>query len=70
MIALTATELAEATGGVLAGIAVHAVVAGAVVTDSRDVEPGGLFVALGGEHVGNSDRLQHAPRRARDRRGA
>lgn len=55
MIALTATEVAEATGGALEGIALHAVIAGAVVTDSRDVEPGGLFVALGGEHVDGHD---------------
>lgn len=55
MIALSATEIAEATGGVVHGLAEHALVAGAVVTDSRDVEPGGLFVALPGEHVDGHD---------------
>lgn len=54
MIALTAAEIAAATGGVL-----HAepslVVSGPVVVDSRDVLPGGLFVALPGEHVDGHD---------------
>ena len=55
MIALTAAQIAEATGGTLHGVAHAQVVAGAVVTDSRDVEPGGLFVALPGEHVDGHD---------------
>lgn len=55
MIALTAAEVAEATGGSLHGVAPATVVAGAVVTDSRQVEPGGLFVALPGEHVDGHD---------------
>jgi UDP-N-acetylmuramoyl-tripeptide--D-alanyl-D-alanine ligase len=55
VIALSVTELAEATGGVPHGIAAHTIVAGPVVTDSRDVEPGGLFVALPGEHVDGHD---------------
>jgi UDP-N-acetylmuramoyl-tripeptide--D-alanyl-D-alanine ligase len=54
VIALTAAEIAAATGGVL-----HAdpalVVSGPVVVDSRDVLPGGLFVALPGEHVDGHD---------------
>ena len=58
MIALTAAEIAAATGGVLRGPAATTpalVVGGAVVVDSRDVEPGGLFVALPGEHVDGHD---------------
>ncbi|AEE45744.1 UDP-N-acetylmuramoyl-tripeptide--D-alanyl-D-alanine ligase [Cellulomonas fimi] len=59
MIALTAAEIAAATGGVLRAepdVDPHGlVVAGAVVTDSREVEPGGLFVALPGEHVDGHD---------------
>ncbi|MDM7856190.1 UDP-N-acetylmuramoyl-tripeptide--D-alanyl-D-alanine ligase [Cellulomonas alba] len=55
MIALTAAEIAAATGGVLRGLEPVSLVSGAVVTDSRDVEPGGLFVALPGEHVDGHD---------------
>jgi len=51
VIALTAAEVAEATGGTLHALAPATLVHGAVVTDSRQVEPGGLFVALPGEHV-------------------
>ena len=56
MIALTAAEIAAATGGEVRAVG-HGplVVSGAVVTDSRDVEPGGLFVALPGEHVDGHD---------------
>jgi UDP-N-acetylmuramoyl-tripeptide--D-alanyl-D-alanine ligase len=55
VIALTAAEIAAATGGVLRGIDPAHVVAGAVVSDSREVEPGGLFVALPGENVDGHD---------------
>lgn len=55
MIALTAAEVARATGGTLHGIDEATVVTGPVVTDSRQVEPGGLFVALAGEHVDGHD---------------
>ncbi|NKY40435.1 Mur ligase domain-containing protein, partial [Cellulomonas septica] len=56
MIALTAAEIAAATGGVLrADVDPALVVAGPVVVDSREVEPGGLFVALPGEHVDGHD---------------
>ncbi|ROS28213.1 UDP-N-acetylmuramoyl-tripeptide--D-alanyl-D-alanine ligase [Cellulomonas sp. PhB150] len=56
MIALTAAEIAAATGGeVRATGPGPLVVSGAVVTDSRDVETGGLFVALPGEHVDGHD---------------
>ncbi|MCA5893150.1 UDP-N-acetylmuramoyl-tripeptide--D-alanyl-D-alanine ligase [Isoptericola sp. NEAU-Y5] len=54
MIDLTAADVAEATGGRLhaeAGTRVH----GPVVVDSRRVEAGSLFVALGGEHVDGHD---------------
>ncbi|WP_456825230.1 UDP-N-acetylmuramoyl-tripeptide--D-alanyl-D-alanine ligase [Cellulomonas sp. P5_E12] len=54
MIALTAAEIAAATGGVLRGAAATdpaLVVSGPVVVDSRDDVTGGLFVALAGEHV-------------------
>lgn len=54
MIPLTAAEVATVTGGRLAGPATTAVT-GAVVTDSRLVEPGSLFVALPGEHVDGHD---------------
>ncbi|GEL94244.1 UDP-N-acetylmuramoyl-tripeptide--D-alanyl-D-alanine ligase [Cellulomonas composti] len=55
MIALTAAEIATATAGTLNGVDGGFLVAGAVVTDSRDVEPGGMFVALPGEHVDGHD---------------
>ncbi len=59
MIALTAAEVAAATGGVLSGVSPGTVVSGPVVSDSRDVLPGALFVALPGEHV---DGHEFAPR--------
>jgi len=55
VIALTAAEIAAATNGVLSGIAPEHIVTGPVVTDSREVLPGGLFVALPGEHVDGHD---------------
>lgn len=57
MIALTAAEVAAATGGVLRpGAADPAtLVTGPVVVDSRRSEPGALFVALPGEHVDGHD---------------
>ncbi|WP_029288751.1 UDP-N-acetylmuramoyl-tripeptide--D-alanyl-D-alanine ligase [Cellulomonas sp. HZM] len=56
MIALTAAEVAAATGGRLHGVGDEPLlVRGSVVTDSREVEPGGLFVALPGEHVDGHD---------------
>lgn len=57
MIALTAAEVAAATGGVLhpASLAPSTLVTGPVVIDSRQVEPGALFVALGGERVDGHD---------------
>ena len=58
MIALTAAEIAAATGGVLRGAAATdpaLVVSGPVVVDSRDDVTGGLFVALPGENVDGHD---------------
>ena len=57
MIALTAAQVAAATGGRLhpADLDPATVVSGAVVVDSRQVEPGSLFVALPGEHVDGHD---------------
>ncbi|WP_421741852.1 UDP-N-acetylmuramoyl-tripeptide--D-alanyl-D-alanine ligase [Cellulomonas sp.] len=58
MIALTAAEIAAATGGVLRGTAATdpaLVVSGPVVVDSRDDITGGLFVALPGENVDGHD---------------
>ncbi|TDD69624.1 UDP-N-acetylmuramoyl-tripeptide--D-alanyl-D-alanine ligase [Jiangella aurantiaca] len=50
MIPLTLAEVASATGGRLDAVADPAVrVTGPVVTDSRELEPGGLFVARRGE---------------------
>jgi UDP-N-acetylmuramoyl-tripeptide--D-alanyl-D-alanine ligase len=55
VIALTAQDVAAVTGGVLAGVAPATVVSGPVVTDSREVDPGALFVALPGENVDGHD---------------
>ncbi|WP_210505330.1 UDP-N-acetylmuramoyl-tripeptide--D-alanyl-D-alanine ligase [Naasia sp. SYSU D00057] len=51
MIALTLTEIAEAVSGRLEarGASPEAVVDGPVETDSREIEPGGIFVAKPGE---------------------
>jgi len=60
VIALTATEVAAATGGRLypPTLSPALLVHGPVVVDSRQVETGALFVALPGEH---SDGHDHAP---------
>ncbi|MEV8093578.1 UDP-N-acetylmuramoyl-tripeptide--D-alanyl-D-alanine ligase [Kitasatospora sp. NPDC085879] len=55
MIALTLAEAAAAVGGTLDGADPEAVVTGPVVVDSRQVQPGGLFVAVVGEHVDGHD---------------
>ena len=56
MIAMTLREVAEATGGRLAGGAdPGARVTGPVVVDSRQVVPGALFAALPGERVDGHD---------------
>jgi UDP-N-acetylmuramoyl-tripeptide--D-alanyl-D-alanine ligase len=59
MIALSLSEVAAATGGRLAGGAEPGTaITGPVVADSRQVEPGALFVALPGERTDGHD---HAP---------
>jgi UDP-N-acetylmuramoyl-tripeptide--D-alanyl-D-alanine ligase len=56
VIDLTLTEVAAAVGGVLAGATdPDAVVTGPVTVDSRRVVPGGLFVAVAGEHHDGHD---------------
>ncbi|HEY0486149.1 MAG TPA: UDP-N-acetylmuramoyl-tripeptide--D-alanyl-D-alanine ligase [Mycobacteriales bacterium] len=56
MIPMTLAEVAAATGGTLAGGAAPGTsVTGPVEFDSRKVAPGGLFLALPGEHVDGHD---------------
>ncbi|PVU81616.1 UDP-N-acetylmuramoyl-tripeptide--D-alanyl-D-alanine ligase [Cellulomonas sp. WB94] len=57
MIALTAAEVATATGGILhpSTLAPSTLVTGPVVIDSRLAQPGALFVALAGEHSDGHD---------------
>lgn len=58
MIALTAAQVAALAGGTLTlpdGVAAEDVVVTSVVTDSREVTPGALFVAIAGEHVDGHD---------------
>ncbi|WP_258726767.1 UDP-N-acetylmuramoyl-tripeptide--D-alanyl-D-alanine ligase [Cellulomonas sp. NS3] len=57
MIALTAADIAAATGGALRpeSLDPRTVLHGPVVVDSRQVGPGSLFVALPGEHVDGHD---------------
>lgn len=56
MIALTAADLAVLVAGTLAGpVDPEARISGPVVIDSRLVEPGGVFVALRGEHLDGHD---------------
>lgn len=62
MIAWTAQQVAEATGGRLVQVDPTVLVTGPVVTDSRQVEPGSLFVALPGEHVDGHDYAERAVR--------
>ena len=59
MIALTLAEVAELTGGALAGPA-DAVVTGSVTLDSRTVAAGDLFVAVPGERADGHDFLPAA----------
>lgn len=54
MIALSLTDIAEITGGTIHGLEESSdvpVVSGAVVTDSREAEPGSLYVARIGESM-------------------
>lgn len=57
MIAMTAAQVAAATGGRLRpeGLDPATVVTGPVVVDSRQAGPGALFVALPGEHADGHD---------------
>ncbi|MGV8976451.1 MAG: UDP-N-acetylmuramoyl-tripeptide--D-alanyl-D-alanine ligase [Cellulomonas sp.] len=57
MIALTAAEVAQATGGVLSPSTLRpsTLVTGPVLIDSRLAQPGALFVALSGEHSDGHD---------------
>nr|WP_122824477.1 UDP-N-acetylmuramoyl-tripeptide--D-alanyl-D-alanine ligase [Georgenia faecalis] len=55
MIAMTAQDVAAAVGGTLVGAAPGLLVDGPVVTDSRLVAPGALFVAVAGERTDGHD---------------
>ncbi|MFF0340669.1 UDP-N-acetylmuramoyl-tripeptide--D-alanyl-D-alanine ligase [Kribbella sp. NPDC004875] len=55
MIPVSCGEIADAVRGELVGVEPTGVVDGAVVIDSRDAGPGGLFVALPGERVDGHD---------------
>lgn len=55
MIELTLGEVAEIVGGRLSGAEPATLVRGSVEFDSREVSPGGLFLALPGEHVDGHD---------------
>ncbi|GLX20155.1 MULTISPECIES: UDP-N-acetylmuramoyl-tripeptide--D-alanyl-D-alanine ligase [Streptomyces] len=61
MIALTLAEIADITGGRPHDIPDPSVrIAGPVVIDSRQVEPGSLFAAFEGEHVDGHDYAERA----------
>jgi UDP-N-acetylmuramoyl-tripeptide--D-alanyl-D-alanine ligase len=64
VIAVTAAQVAAATGGRLhpEDLDPTTVVTGPVVVDSRQVEPGSLFVALPGEHTDGHDYAAAAAR--------
>ena len=56
MIAMSLAEVADVVGGVAHGDAPHdVVVTGGAFLDTRTPEPGGLFVAIAGEHVDGHD---------------
>ncbi|MEV6284768.1 UDP-N-acetylmuramoyl-tripeptide--D-alanyl-D-alanine ligase [Kribbella sp. NPDC051770] len=55
MIPVRCGDIATAVGGELVGVEAAAVVDGAVAKDSREVVPGGLFVALPGERADGHD---------------
>lgn len=66
MIALSLAEIADATGGRLDAVPdASAMVTGPVVSDSRAVEPGALFVAVPGERVDGHDFVDEAVHRDR-----
>ncbi|MEO8889006.1 MAG: UDP-N-acetylmuramoyl-tripeptide--D-alanyl-D-alanine ligase [Jatrophihabitantaceae bacterium] len=55
MIALSVAEIATAVGGRIAGADPGAIVSAPLEFDSRKIAPGGLFLALPGEHVDGND---------------
>lgn len=59
MIPMTLAEIAEITGGTVVGDPAI-VVDGPASIDSRHLEPGGLFVAIAGEHVDGHDYARRA----------
>ncbi|MFJ8719629.1 UDP-N-acetylmuramoyl-tripeptide--D-alanyl-D-alanine ligase [Streptomyces violaceus] len=61
MIPLTLGQIAEIVGGTVEGDGAVTVTAPAVL-DSRQAEPGGLFVAIAGEHVDGHDYARQAGR--------
>lgn len=60
MIALTLGEVAAAVSGTVVGAGTDIVVDGPPFVDSRSVVPGGLFVAVAGEHVDGHDYADEA----------
>lgn len=60
MIDMTLGEIADVVGGRLAGADPAACVSAPVEFDSRKVRPGGLFLALPGEHVDGHAFARHA----------
>ncbi len=60
MIALRLGEIADIVGGRLHGADPATVVRGQVEFDSRKIRPGGLFLALAGEHVDGHDYVADA----------
>lgn len=56
----TLADIAKVTGGRLAGADPQALIDAAVEVDSRQVAPGGLFVALPGEHTDGHDHVAAA----------
>ncbi len=60
MIPMTLGEIAEVVGGDVAGTDAGVVVSGAAFLDSRAPVPGGLFLAIAGEHVDGLDYAQAA----------
>ena len=60
MIELTLGEIAEVVDGALIGANPQTLVTGSVEFDSRRTGPGGLFLALPGEHADGHDFVAQA----------